>query len=522
MFNKILNNPNYVLYVIPFTIGLLTVFSFQPFNFTLINFFVLPTLFLLIVYVNKKTKNTYREKPYYKNFFLIGFVFSFAFYLSGTFWISYSLTFDENFKFLIPFSILFIPLFLSLFTGLTTLIIGKYLEYNFTSILLFSASLSFSDFVRGKILSGFPWNLWAYSWSWTNEILQLLNLLGLFAFNIIVITIFTIPAVLFLNLSFIKKFLVIVITAVLVFTNYIYGTFAVNKNKAFINNINKSKRVNIKVVSPNFTIKYDQTNQEIENKLKNLIRYSDPNPERNTIFIWPEGVFTGYSYGEVLKFSKLIKKNFSKNHKIIFGINTIEKKTNKYFNSLILVNNDFEILQKYNKKKLVPFGEFLPMENLLNKFGFKKITEGHGSFSAGNNDNIIKIENIISIPLICYEIIFPELIQKSTEDSNLIINISEDGWFGNSIGPHQHFSKAIFRSIENNTFLVRSANQGISAIIDNKGEILKKLETHETGSIEMNIPLIKSDYKNKNDLIFLILLITYLAIFLIFKKNAKK
>ena len=70
--------------------------------------------------------------------------------------------------------------------------------------------------------------------------------------------------------------------------------------------------------------------------------------------------------------------------------------------------------------------------------------------------------------------------------------------------------------------MVRSANQGISAIIDNKGEILKKLETHETGSIEMNIPLIKSDYKNKNDLIFLILLITYLAIFLIFKKNAKK
>ena len=255
MFNKILNNPNYVLYVIPFTIGLLTVFSFQPFNFSLINFFVLPALFLLIVYVNKRTKNTYREKPYYKNFFLIGFVFSFAFYLSGTFWISYSLTFDENFKFLIPFSILFIPLFLSLFTGLTTLIIGKYLEYNFTSILLFSASLSFSDFVRGKILSGFPWNLWAYSWSWTNEILQLLNLLGLFAFNIIVITIFTIPAVLFLNLSFIRKFLVIFITAVLVFTNYIYGTFAVNKNKAFINNINKSKRVNIKVVSPNFTIK---------------------------------------------------------------------------------------------------------------------------------------------------------------------------------------------------------------------------------------------------------------------------
>ena len=74
------------------------------------------------------------------------------------------------------------------------------------------------------------------------------------------------------------------------------------------------------------------------------------------------------------------------------------------------------------------------------------------------------------LPLICYEIIFPELIQKASNKTNLIVNISEDGWFGNSIGPHQHFAKAIFRSIENNSYLVRSANQGISAIISNKGE----------------------------------------------------
>ena len=117
------------------------------------------------------------------------------------------------------------------------------------------------------------------------------------------------------------------------------------------------------------------------------------------------------------------------------------------------------------------------------------------------------------------EIIFTELIQKTSNKTNLIVNISEDGWFGNSIGPHQHFAKAIFRSIENNSFLVRSANKGISAIINNKGEITKKLNTHETGSIEMNIPLLNSEFKNKNDLIFFILLFTYLFIFLIFKNK---
>jgi apolipoprotein N-acyltransferase len=113
------------------------------------------------------------------------------------------------------------------------------------------------------------------------------------------------------------------------------------------------------------------------------------------------------------------------------------------------------------------------------------------------------------------------LIQQSAIDTNLIVNISEDGWFGKSIGPDQHFAKAIFRAIENNTFLIRSTNSGISAIIDNKGNILKRMKRNEAGNIEFEIPLIKSN-KTKNDLIFFILLITYLLIFLIYKKqNAK-
>ena len=89
MFNKILNSPNYIIYIIPFILGTLTTFSFQPFNFTIINFIVLPLLFLTLVYVNKRTKSYYRKKPHNKNFFLIGLVFGFSFYLSGIYWISY-------------------------------------------------------------------------------------------------------------------------------------------------------------------------------------------------------------------------------------------------------------------------------------------------------------------------------------------------------------------------------------------------------------------------------------------------
>ena len=162
------------------------------------------------------------------------------------------------------------------------------------------------------------------------------------------------------------------------------------------------------------------------------------------------------------------------------------------------------------------------MESLLKKLGLKKITQGHSSFSKGSTQKNILLNNINILPLICYEIIFPELVQKADDNTNLIINISEDGWFGDSIGPHQHFAKAIFRSVESNVFLVRSANQGITAILNNKGQVVKKLDTMETGSIEMDIPLLKPEYKNKNDLIFFTLLFTYLFIFLIFKKNNAK
>jgi len=519
MFEKILNNKIIILYLLPLGLGLLTVFSFQPFNYSIINFFLLPILFFIIVYVKKRSKSTYRKKPYLKNLFVIGFLFGFGFYLSGIYWISYSLTFDESFKILIPFSLIFIPLFLALFNGLTILVVGPFLNYNFTSIILFSSFLSLSDYVKSKVLTGFPWNLWGYSWSWFPEVLQILNIMGLFAFNLLVISIFVIPAVFFFKINLVKKICVISSSFLIVFLIYIYGTFSINKNKALLNYIDDSKKIYTKVISPNFELQYNLSIKEIEKKLQKLIRYSEPNQKKTKLFIWPEGVFTGFGYEEIYRFKDLIESNFQNDQLILFGINIFDKDSEKYFNSLVIVNNKLEILHQYNKKKLVPFGEFLPFESILNKFGLKKITQGHTSFLKGKSQHNIIIENLNILPLICYEIIFPELTQKASNRTNLIVNISEDGWFGESIGPHQHFAKAIFRSIEHNSFLIRSANKGISAIINNKGIVIKKLNTSEAGSIEMNIPLIITEYKNKNDLIFFMLLFTYLVIFVVFKKK---
>ena len=516
MLKKYLNNRFYVLYLTPFLIGILTVFSFQPYNITAVNFLILPIFFYLSTYINKKSKSTFRKKAYRKNLFVFGCLFGFGFYMGGITWITNSLTFDENFKILIPIALITIPLFLSLFFGFVTLFIGPFLSYNISSIFIFSLGLGLSDFIRAKVLTGFPWNLWAYSLSWSTEFLQILNLTGLFAFNLLVITIFTLPAILFFKNHFTKKLVILLFLTIIIIGTYIFGSYKINKNNNFLKTI--SKTINVKIISPNFELKYGLSIEQIEKKLKTLVRYSEPQKGKKTLFIWPEGVFSGYNYNDILVFKKSVIKNFDKNHFIIFGINKLDKTSGLFYNSLLLVNNEFKILQQYNKRKLVPFGEFLPFEKLLNALGLKKITEGHGSFKKGNKKNNIQIDLLNILPLICYEVIFTSLIQQSNLDTNLIINISEDAWFGDTIGPDQHYAKSVFRAIENGTFLLRSANKGISAIIDNKGLTVKQLKRNEAGSIEFKVPLINSK-KNKNDLIFIILLITYLIIFKIYKKK---
>ena len=328
------------------------------------------------------------------------------------------------------------------------------------------------------------------------------------------------PAVLFLKANNSIKILQILCIPSIIFIFYIYGNHAINKNQKEIDSLVKSYR--IKVISPNFELKYGLAVEEIHSRLKKLIRYSEPSKNLKTLFIWPEGVFSGYSYDEISELKNTFLNNFSKKHFILLGINRLDKDKNGYYNSMIVVNNNMEIIQEYKKQKLVPFGEFLPYENFFRRFGLKKITEGYGSFLKGESQNLLKIGNLNILPLICYEIIFTSLTQNKNQNTNLIINISEDGWFGQSIGPYQHFAKAIFRAVETNLYVLRSANKGISAIINNKGEVIKKLKPYEAGNIELEVPLTKNKNKNKNNLIFFVLLITYIFIFKLNKKSNDK
>ena len=517
-----LNNKLFVIFFAPFLLGAITILGFAPYNLTFINFFTFSILLFLISKVKKSTQSKYRNKKSNRYFFYLGCSFGFGFFLLGNYWITISLTHDEMFKGLIPFALILIPLFLSLFFGLAILLVGTFVEKDISFILFFSLVFSIFEFLRGNLFTGFPWNLISYTWSWSTEIVQILSLIGAYSLSLISITFFCIPF-LFFKKEFVLKNIFFVLFCLIIFIgNYSYGKFKLNNS-----NYKFDKEINVKIISPNFSLK-DYNNQSEEFQIKRLIKISDPKKDKKTLFIWPEGIFYQSYLEDIKKYRNLFKDKFSENHLIILGINNFTSINNiddqKYFNSLAVLNYKLEILSLYNKINLVPFGEFLPFEKTLSKFGLKKITPGYSSFSSGDERMMINLgsqfnEKLI-LPLICYEIIYPAKIKKANQLPDLVVNISEDAWFGRSIGPHQHFTKAIYRSIEEGVFIARSANKGISAFINPNGKVLKSLNTGESGNIELNFPHFNQPtlFSNHGNKIFFLIILLYIFLTLIFKK----
>ena len=313
MFKNISNNRFYNIFLFPLTLGSLSVVSFEPISYTFVNFLTLPLFFLILLNIKKKSKSKYRKKPYKLNLFCSGLFFGFGFFLAGNFWISNSLSFDKNLTFLIPFAIILIPLFLALFYATAALIAGIFIKENFSSILLFSAIISTIDYLRGVMFTGFPWNSWAYSWSWFEEYLQFVRVSGFNIFNLICVSLFCLPLIIFFKNEIKTKISVTTFGIFIFFSLLLYGNYSINKNKRNLLENEIQSPVLFKIVSPGFEINYGLSEKEVINNLEKIIKYSEPNKDIETVFIWPEGVLSGYYFNELKEFKDIIKKIFPKN-----------------------------------------------------------------------------------------------------------------------------------------------------------------------------------------------------------------
>jgi apolipoprotein N-acyltransferase len=160
----------------------------------------------------------------------------------------------------------------------------------------------------------------------------------------------------------------------------------------------------------------------------------------------------------------------------------------RYYNSVIAINDAGEIADAVDKVRLVPFGEFLPFQDLAEQVGLRTIAETIGGFSAGTvRHALVAAEGIRALPMICYEIIFPGEADAAIGGAELIVNVTNDGWFGDTPGPYQHFRQAQVRAVEAGMPLVRAANNGISAVVDEKGRIIDAFAIDAVGIIDATV-----------------------------------
>ena len=496
-------------------LGGLTSLSLPPFNLFIINFFTFSIFFgFLFKNLDKKIEK--------KIFFFYGWFFGFGYFLTNLYWITISLSFDKNFSFLIPFALILIPSFLGLFYGIITLV---FYLLNPKSILsaFFSFSVFFGivEFFRGITLTGFPWNLIIYSFSKKLEFLSILSVIGTYSLNLIVISLFTAPAIYILRKSK-KEIIVCIFLLLMPIIFFVHGNF---QKKQFQNKEVEKFPHTIRIIGSNISLERFNNEIEAEEVINELISISSPISNKKMFFIWPEGIIPNTYQSEMFLYTDIFNKNFSENHLIGLGINknNLEKKKYKFYNSFSIFDNQLNLIESYSKIKLVPFGEFLPFEKILNRIGLKTITNNFGSFTKGSERNIIEIDNnflqnLKFLPLICYEIIYSGNLTKNT-NFDFIINISEDGWFGKSIGPKQHFAHSIYRAIETGKYILRSSNNGMAAIINPLGEIEKYIEFGDTGYIDFEEKRVlnKTIFSIHGNRIFVILILLY--IFLIFSFN---
>ena len=471
----------YIELIFLLLLGVLTSLSLPPFNYIIVNFLTFSLLYIFLV----KKFEVYKNK---RIFFLYGWLFGFGYFISNLYWISISLTFDENFKFLIPLTIILVPGFLALFYGLVTHLFALLkLKNNLSSFFLFSLIFGTIEFIRGSILTGFPWNLIAFSFSNQLEILNIISIIGTYSFNLFCISLFTSPSIFFLREN--KKDISICF-ALLIITMSFYLLGLQNFEK-FNNQQVKKLDYKIRILSSNISIDRFYNNIDPTTAIEELIEISSPKENEKVIFIWPEGIIPGISQDQLKEYKWLFEDKFNENHLLAIGINSKENENQaiKYFNSFSFFDHNLNIVNSYKKINLVPFGEFLPLEKILKSIGLKTITNNYQSYSKGEVRDVINLNyNNISVkilPLICYEIIYSGKIFTNS-NFDYIINISEDGWFGKSIGPDQHFIHSIFRAIESGKYVLRSANNGTTAIINPLGIVEQKVDINKSGYIDLN------------------------------------
>jgi len=415
---------------------------------------------------------------------LAGLAFGFGQFLVGLHWVGYAFLVDPGaHEWQIPFVAVLFPGGLALFTALACAVAARFWREGPSRIFILTVSLAASEWLRGHVLTGFPWNIAAYGWGASLGVLQSVALFGSYALSLLTILFGACLAELFqqkpnwlLPCSMSGFFLLL----------WIGGEIRLTEVPTA-----DVPGVTLRLVQPDIAQADKYTPRYVLRNWERLIKLSqEPGTPQPTIIIWPEAAppfllaRSDVALGQIASVTA---------HQRVLMTGAIrgqrrEDDEASYYNSFYIFGPGGELLATYDKFHLVPFGEYLPFEHTLEGWGLDKVTGIPGSFARGDGPHTYDIPSAPSVgPLICYEIIFPGAVVGDRRPG-WFVNVTDDSWFGPWAGPKQHLLMAQVRAIEEGIPVARAANSGISAIIDPLGRITAKLGLDQLGVINGNLP----------------------------------
>ena len=415
--------------------------------------------------------------------FALGWWFGVGFFVAGLYWIAHAMLIEPaRFGWMIPFAVGGLAAGMALFPALAALLARLSRTSGPGRLLVFAAAWTATEWLRGEVLTGFPWNPLASVWMVSVPMLQMTAVTGVFGLSLVTAFAAVSPA----GLHDAGRRWAPGAAALLLLAVWVGGSVRLAGAET-----GAVPGVTLRIVQPNI----DQRRKGQEDlRAAQIARQAalSVRPRaagrRITHVVWPETAVP-YLLARAPDLRRALARIVPPGGLVIAGAlraTPASAQPFRVWNSLQAIDDAGRIVASYDKSRLVPFGEYVPLRSIL---GMAKLTVGDTDFSAGPGPRTLRLAGLPPVsPLICYEAIFPGKVVDPGDRPGWLLNVTNDAWFGASSGPYQHFASARIRAIEEGVPLVRAANSGISGVVDAYGRITARLGLGVEGVLDSALP----------------------------------
>ncbi|HZP70214.1 MAG TPA: apolipoprotein N-acyltransferase [Pseudolabrys sp.] len=425
-----------------------------------------------------------------------GWCFGFGYFLAGLYWVGYAFLVDaRTFGWLLPVAVAGLPAYLALYTALGLAAARLVWVRGPERILALAAAMTAGEWLRGHLLSGFPWNTFGYALTQPLVLAQGVSLTGVWTLTFLCIAVCASPAIIADDKADAPHpYRPLIFGLVVLAALAGYGA-----QRLWSHPTTYVDGVRLRIMQPNLP-QDDKFNYSAKADVMNrYLRLSDraTSPRSNGIrdvthLVWPEAAFPFFLTREpdaLARIAGLLRPSTTLITGAVRAASDINVRDQRAYNSIYVIDPDGSIRGIYDKVHLVPFGEYLPFQPVLERLGLMQLTKVIGGFLSGDRRRAMDVHGAPKmLPLICYEAIFPGAAVPPGERPGWMVNVTNDGWFGISSGPYQHFQQARVLAIAEGLPLVRAANTGISAVVDPVGRIVASLPLGVEGVLDARLP----------------------------------